>query len=83
MSYYRSVGQEDAAPDLVERRETRDDARLELERQSVTLDVRRVKAQEKAAFWEALQALALVGIPIAGFFGLRKFITGEKGKSDA
>jgi hypothetical protein len=82
VSYYLPTGQEPEGPvDLVERRELREDERLELERERLEVDRRRAKAQERAAFWEALQAIATIGIPLAAFFGLKEYFAQERKKT--
>jgi hypothetical protein len=50
---------------------------VELRRQEVGLEERRLEAERKRGFWEALQAIALIGIPIATFFGLQRYFRGK------
>lgn len=78
MSYYRQTGESE---EILLRREDREDARLELERQSLELEKQKIAAQRSSAFWEALQAFALGAIPIATFFGLKGWLGLDKEKA--
>ena len=46
-------------------RERIDEERLKLERE-------RLKAQQRSVFWDAVQALATISLPLLAFVGIRK-----------
>ncbi len=66
-NHYPLAASEDA---LIERREAREDVRVDLDRQRVEIERQAVKAQERTAKYEALQTFALVALPVAAFFGI-------------
>lgn len=78
------VGADEADSELalVERRETRADAELELQRQRVGIERESLKAARQAAFWEGLQTVAIVAIPIAAFFGFDRWFKAEMEKKE-
>jgi len=76
------VGADDAELSIEERREARADAELELQRQRVQIERDAVKAQRSAAFWEGVQAVAIVAIPVAAFFGIDRWFKNANKRSE-
>ena len=47
---------------------------FEFRKRNLQLRQAEVKAARSSAFWESLQALTIVALPIAAFFGIEKFL---------
>jgi hypothetical protein len=80
-NHYGAVGEvTEGDSALIERRETRADAELDLLRERLVIEKAQVKATERAAFFEGLQTLVIVAIPIAVFFGFDRWFKSERKK---